>query len=141
MDNSLSFLYVVFFVSVILHVFAGILTATFIMPLQAKQAGVKNGLAKLRKQMLFKGFLNLTIIIASIFALTLRFVITDVATLRYMLTTMIALHAIGTTAKAIIDFQIYHQQYSPENKEMHEKIEKMEIAKAKRAIDNPKAKR
>ena len=143
MDSSIGFLYIVFVLSIVLYAMSGIIVAGFVIPLQIEQVGVKNGLLKLRKQMLIKGFLNLTLVIASIMALTTRFFINDQFTQRYLIVSMILLHAIGTLIKAFIDLKIYHQNYSPENKAIHVKIDKIERAQAKhrRAIDNPPTKR
>ena len=125
--ESLNFLYTVFFISIILHIAAGIITAAFVIPLQLQQVGVKNGLAKLRKQMVVKGFLSLVVIMSSILALTLRYVIHDIDILRYIIVTLILIHSLGALGKSYIDYEIYHQQYTEENKEIHEKIEREEL--------------
>lgn len=130
-DPSLIFLYIVFFISILLYVIAGFITAAFVIPLQYEQSKVKNGLRGLRKQMLLKGLFALTVILASIIALTLRFFPFDENILRYIIVTMIAIHAGGTLGKSIIDFKIYHTQYSDENKKLHEKFEKEEILQGK----------
>ena len=126
MEASLTFLYIVFFISISLYVVAGVIITAFVIPLQVKEAGVHNGLRVLRKQMLLKGFLALVVAVASIVALTARFFIGDTDTLRYIITGVILLHAVGTLWKSWIDYKIYHQQYSPQSKEFHKKVEALE---------------
>lgn len=132
MENSTNFLYVTFFISICLHVAAGIIVAAFIIPLQFKEIRVKNGLVRLRKQMLTKGVLSLVVVVASVLALTSRYFIPDPNISRYIITTMILTHAIGTLAKSYIEYQIYHQQYSLESRQMHERIDKLEKADARK---------
>lgn len=130
-------LYTIFILSIITHVAAGIITAAFVIPLQVKQAGVKNGLRLLRKQMLAKGFLALFITVISIVVLTLRYIY-DGDFLPYAITGLVLLHALGVLGKSVIDYEIYHHQYSPESKRMHEKIEAIEAGKAKREAETQK---
>lgn len=126
MDNSIRFLYSGYIISIISLSIAGLITAMFVIPLQYRQSKVKNGLAALRRQMLLKGILALTVIVLAIFCLSGRFFINDPAILRYSITGMIIVFSLGILGKAIIDFQIYHQQYSDENKHRHEEIDKVE---------------
>lgn len=122
MTDSLTFLYTFFFLSIILHLLSAFITAGFVIPLQLKQAGVKNGLAKLRKQMVFLGFADLGTSIVSILALTMRFFISDPDLLRYLITTSIFAHSFGFFLRAYTFYRIYHQEYSEENKKIHEEI-------------------
>lgn len=128
-ESSLLFLYIIFILSIIMLTVAGIIYAAFVIPLQYKESKVKNGLSILRHQMLLKGILALVVIVISIFCLTARFIITDVTTLRYIITSAIFVFCLGWLGKAIIDYQIYHQQFSPKSKALHEKIEKLEKGK------------
>lgn len=138
MENSLSFLYIAFFIAIVLHVAAGVIITAFVIPLQVKQVGVKNGLRSLREQMLMKGFLSLTVIVASILALTLRYIIPDPEILRYVIVTLILVHAIGMLGKAIIDLKIYHGQYSQESKDLHARIDVLEKGDARREANKHK---
>lgn len=135
MDNSTNFLLIVYGVSILLHTISSILTASFVIPLQIKMANVKNGLSKLRKQMLLKGLFSFVVSTVSIVILSTRFFVFDVATLRYSLSTLILIHAIGLLLKSIIDSMIYHQQYTPENQAVHariDRLERAEVAKEKK---------
>ena len=132
MDNSLTFLYIVFFFSIILLISSLVLTLMFIFPLQIKQANVKNGLLKLRKQLLTWGVFTIIITIVSIFSLTMRYLIKDVDILRYMITTMIFLFSLGMFVQSLIFYRIYHQEYTSENKKHHAIIDRLEKAEVKR---------
>lgn len=120
----------VFYFAVMLHIVAAILTLAFIIPLQVKEVGVKNGLRKLRKQLLIKGVLSFIVILAAIFALTGRYFLPDGA-LRSAVIIFVLAHAIGIVGKSYLDYLIYHQQYTPKSKEMHEKIESVERGEAR----------
>lgn len=123
--DSLLFLYIFYFISIFLYVLTVIVTTAFVIPLQVKQAFVRNGLAILRRQLLFKGVLSLIVALVSILALTSRYFI-DGELNRYVIVILILIHSTSTFGKSVIDLIVYHQQYSPENKLRHEKIEKME---------------
>lgn len=125
------FIELAFQFAIILHILAGIVTVAFVIPLQVQQAGVKNGLRKLRLQLLVKGVLALIVIGAALFSLTARWVLDDGATLRFALVFFVVTHAVGVLGKSIIDYIIYHQQYSPHNKELHEKMEALENSQKK----------
>lgn len=126
MENSINFLYTVFFLSILIHVLAAVITLSFVIPLQVREAKVKNGLRILRKQLLIKGVLALVIIVVAIVVLSLRYFISEPVTLRYITVTLVLVHALGILGKTWVDYQIYHQQYSPESKAMHSRIERLE---------------
>jgi hypothetical protein len=116
---------IIFQFAVFLHVITGLVTLAFVIPLQVKEAGVKNGLAKLRKMLLLRGVLGLGVIAISVFALMARSFF-DGDALRNAVVIFVLTHAIGLLLKTLIDYQIYHQQYTPESKELHKKIEVIE---------------
>lgn len=140
MDSSLTFLYIVYIISIISLTIAGVITAMFVIPLQYQQSKVKNGLASLRRQMLLKGVLALIVIILAIFCLSGRFIISDTTILRYTITSMILVFSLGILGKAIIDFQIYHQQYSDKSKQLHQKIDEAEKKKIASKVDKTQRK-
>lgn len=142
MSNSFLFLYIIFALSIIILVIAGIVVAAFVIPLQYKESKVKNGLATLRKHMLIKGLLAETVILLAIFCLIARFIIPNADILRYLITGMILVFSLGLLGKALIDFKIYHQQYTPESKKLHERIAQMEHKRdVKRIKRNIKARK
>lgn len=132
MENSLLFLYTAFFIAITLNIIAGVIVAAFVIPLQAKEAGVKNGLLLLRKQMLTKGALSLMVIVSTILVLALRMTDPDPLIARYTVSALILIHAMGILGKSYIDYKIYHQQYSQVSKDMHERIEHLEKQDARK---------
>lgn len=131
-------------ISIIVIFIAGAIVASTVIPLQWKEAEVKNGLRTLRKQMLAKGLLTLTIVTAALIALTIRYFITDLDLARIIISGLVICFALSLLGKALIDYKIYHQSYTPENKKLHEKFEVLEekIAHDKREdmdIKNKKA--
>jgi hypothetical protein len=97
----------------------------YIIPLQFKQAGVKNGLIKLRKQLRSYGILMDVVSLTSIVALTARFFISGTV-YRYIIVTVVFLNALSALWKSLIFKAIYHQNYSPESIKLHAKIAKLE---------------
>lgn len=112
-------------IAIIIHAIAGVIVFYYIIPLQEQQVGVKNGLIKLRKQMLQKGVLSLIVVVTSILILALRIDPYGWPPSSYI-TLLIFLHGIGIFAKTVIDYQIYHSQYSPESKDLHRRIDVIE---------------
>lgn len=125
--NSLTFTFsnISIIISVVLRIITGIMLLAFVIPLQIKQAGVKNGLRSLRKALLISGILlflvntvGLLIIVSKPFF--------DTSTNR-MITDFIAIfNSIGFLIIAYIKYQIYHEQYTPTNIKLHEKVERQE---------------
>lgn len=105
---------------------AAVIVISFVIPLQMKEAGVKNGLAFLRKQLLAKGFLAITTIITAVLALTIRNVITDLDLARFLVSGTVLVFSLSILGKAIIDYKVYHQQYTDENKDLHARFDTFE---------------
>lgn len=117
------------------HIAMAIRIATFfilllqIIPLQIREAGVKNGLGKLRILLLIMGF---SLFVANTIALWLIFFtfqnlggsastrLIQIASALFLLIPAIAL------------YYIYHQQYTPEAKRVHVEVDKQEKKAAKR---------
>lgn len=131
MISSLEFLYTIYILTIGIHLLAAVIIFTFVIPLQTQQAGVKNGLIKLRKQMLNKGVLSFVVIAAAILVLSARFFIDNAEILRYSVAFLVLVHGVGILGKSIIDYQIYHSQYSEDSKERHADMDKREKKKRK----------
>lgn len=107
------------YLSLVLCAVAAITILMFVVPLQVKQAGVKNGLAMLRKQLLAYGLITfLTTSIASYFLAIISYRLltnpgTYVSTVSQIL---LFLFSLSKFAIAFIGSQIYHQQYVLEHK-------------------------
>lgn len=122
----MTFLYVVFSLSIFVLIVAAVVAGAFVIPLQMKEAGVKNGLNKLRKQLLLKGFLDFGMIIIAVSTLLMRYVIHDQEVLRYLTVTLVFFFSISFLGHVLIDFLTYRQNYTPENKKIHAQIEEIE---------------
>lgn len=111
-------------ISIALRIFSTIILVLFVLPLQIKEANVKNGLHKLRLQMLFLG---LTIIFVNIIA---SFILFDIIIRNLFISLNSKLlqmtNATAFVVLSIICSNIYHQQFTHEQKVLHEKIEKLE---------------
>jgi len=124
--TSLNILYVVYLISIIIYIITVFLDVAFVLPLQAKEARIKNGLTLLRKQLLLRGIVGILVALASISALASRYFPANTEVIRYIALFFVLVSALGSLVKAIIDYMIYHQQYSDESIKRHQKIAKLE---------------
>jgi len=124
--NMQNFIELAFLTGIVINAVAGVFIVAFVIPLQLKQVEVKNGLIKLRKQMLTKGVLSIIVIIATIAVLATVLIAPDIDILAYFIAGLVLIQAIGILGKSFIDYKIYHQQYSQVSKDMHERIEVLE---------------
>lgn len=111
--------------AVILRTLATYIVARYVIPLQIKEASVKNGLAILRKQLLIVGVIIILLNIISIAFIVLR-VVVDESVYRFSSGALTIINAIASLGISIIAYQMYHQQYTPRQKELHKKIAKEE---------------
>lgn len=113
------------FVSFCLCLLSAFIISLFIIPLQIEQAGVKNGLAKLRYDMLGLCFTTLiTTLIASYFLAIVSIRAIDQGT--YVSTLSQIILTIFSTGKFMISifaYRIYHRQYTPQHIEDSERNE------------------
>jgi len=105
------------FAALAFNVLSASIIPIFLIPLQVKQAGVKNGLGKLRKQMLTKGLIGELVALVSLYfigLIALRIFQTGqiIGTLTQM---ALLLFSAGKFGNDFIDYLIYHQQYTPEH--------------------------
>ena len=96
----------------------------FILPLQIKEAGVRNGLARLRIQLLIFGA---TMFIVNTFSMIIIFsgMSKELPDLDMQHSILQVLNAIGYFILSTIGVLIYNQQYKDENKRLHEEAEKI----------------
>jgi hypothetical protein len=134
MDNAiqpteLQILYGIYFASVVVHIISLAVHLTWVIPLQIREAGVKNGLRKLRVLMLSSGLAFIVMDVISIIVLTLRFFIPEGPLLRYLIVGLIFMHSFSFLVFSFIKRTMYRQQYSEHQKNLHAKIEKLEEGK------------
>lgn len=106
-------------IEIFFHIISLIEVFFFILPLQIKEAGVKNGLAKLRIQLLIFG---ITMIATNIFSMLIVYI--EFGEADIMRAFLQFLNAIGYVVFSTIGVLIYNQQYTDENKILHEKLDK-----------------
>ena len=109
-------------VSVIIRILSLILMLAFCIPLQIKEAGVKNGLRALRIQLLLFG---LTLLLTNLFSLGFLWII-DSSPQRPLNAALQVINALAFLALAVLGHKMYTSQYTEENKMHHEEIAKME---------------
>lgn len=124
--NSLTFLYIGYFLSILLFISAGLISAFFVYPLQRKEATVKNGLEILRQQLLEKGRLAIIISLFCVLTLTLRYFITNTDILRVLIVVFVLVVAYSHFRKSWLDFKIYRSHYTPENIAFHNRVHQLE---------------
>lgn len=112
------------YIDLFLRIVTDIVIVLFFLPLQIRQAGVKNGLKKLRIQLLLEGlilFLVNTISIFIIFDLAIRNV--EQQLLNGSLQIM---NGVSFLTMSVIALTIYTQNYTAKNKKHHERIDRLE---------------
>ena len=107
-----------------------LISALFIIPLQVKQAKVKNGLAMLRRLMLLQGILNLLVGVAAISAITSAY-FTEIEATRYVSMIMVLIFSVSFLTFIVIWVIMYRQQFSTDQKRLHEKVAKQELKENK----------
>lgn len=126
LSSSLKFLTVGFFLSVLIYIANFIIALFLVLPLLIKEVSVKNGLIKLRKQMLAEVMLYIVISLLSVILLLGRFIFGASEISRYIIVTLIFITSLASMFKIIIYRKIYHQTFSNEQKRLHEIIESLE---------------
>lgn len=120
------FLIGVYIASIGIHILALIVHGTWVIPLQIKEAGVKNGLKKLRVLFLASGITIMMLSIISILVLSARFFVPEGQWARYYYLALILFHSFGFLTFSIIKRIMYKQQYSDKQKELHNKLAQLE---------------
>src|SRR5579872_4999923 len=104
-------------IAVLLRMISCLLLLFFCIPLQIKEAGVKNGLRLLRIQLLSFGVI---LFLTNLFSLTLLWL--GWGTPQRPINALLqVVNAIAFLLLAVIGHLMYHQQYSEESKSFHEK--------------------
>ena len=106
------------YVSLLFCIIAAIKILAFVIPLQVKQAGVHNGLAMLRKQLLMFGivvFITTSIASVLLFRLT-AYVFFPENSIDFFTHVLIFIFSLSKLLIAQIGQVIYHQQYVLEHK-------------------------
>jgi hypothetical protein len=119
-------------VSVAIRMVTAFLFLAFIIPLQVKESKVQNGLRTLRTQLLISGVTLFIINTAGIALLVARPFVSD-GGFRTATDALALINSVGFFVVAYVKYQIYHQSYTPANKELHHRMEESEQRSKKRA--------
>lgn len=114
-------------INTILRLITAFIFLRYIIPLQIKEANVKNGLLILRRELLISGVMLLLINSLGLCIILLRYFVGD--TIARIVSEVVTLfNSLGLFAVGLIKYQIYHQEYTPENKKKHDRIYELEQA-------------
>ena len=116
--------------ALIIRVITSIILLALVIPLQYRQATVKNGLKTLRKALLFSGFLIFWVNTVGLVIIVIR-PIAHPETVKFVTDFVSVLNIFGFFALAVLWLLIYRQQFTDINIKLHEKIEKEEKKKEK----------
>lgn len=96
----------------------------FCIPLQIKEAHVCNGLRLLRIQLLFMGII---LFITNAITMWFLWTIINAHTHQAFINSLLqVINGIAYFAIAVVGYSMYHRQYTDENKELHEKVSRLE---------------
>lgn len=112
-------------ITCILRVITAFIFLKYVIPLQIEEMHVKNGLKKLRYQLLLSGVTLFIINIVGLALTVLRY-LSSVMLFSTFSNTLAIINAVGFLIVAYIQYQIYNQQYTDEHKKSHEIIGKLE---------------
>lgn len=118
-------------IAIIIRVLSFIILLSQIIPLQVKEAGVKNGLRKLRLMLLVLG---ISLFIGNLIALWLLFTTNTALNTNVLARFNQILTAIMLLIPSIALYLIYHSQYTPEAKIVHKEVDRQE--KKQKVIDD-----
>lgn len=108
--------------SIIVRIISCIILAIFLIPLQIKEAEVKNGLRVLRIQLLISG---LILFFTNLFSIIFFFITLDIPQ-KPLHNSIQTINSLSFLALSLIAQAIYRTQYTDEAKDYHEKIDKLE---------------
>lgn len=121
-----------YLISILFHLFAFIICLAFVIPLQIKEAKVKNGLKMLRVQMLGSGLTIIFLSLMSMIALIIPIIFAEqplysnltrpIEMYQYISIIVVFLHATGFLILSLIKRAMYRQQYSDYQKAIHKKV-------------------
>lgn len=122
------FLHFLTSIALLLRILSSVILLFFFLPLQVKESRIKNGLQKLRIQLLVLGTCIFLINAVSIITLA-QIVFSDVHQ-TFMTCFFQFFNGVGFMVVSIVCYLIYHSQYSEESLQRHEQIQKMEDKQA-----------
>jgi hypothetical protein len=120
--------------SIIINVTIRLITVVifilYLFPLFIKEAKVRNGLRLLRYELLLSGSIIFLVNISGLFIILFRYLGADLQNVTNLTTYF---NTLGFLTYALLKLKIYTQKYSPENKKLHERFERIEVRELKKA--------
>lgn len=113
-------------VNLFIRVATAIIFLCFIIPLQIKEARVKNGLRLLRRELLVSGMTIFFINTVGLSIILFKYVFDD-GVVQAATSVITLFNSLGFLVIAAMKYHMYHQQYTPENKRRHARIEQLEV--------------
>jgi len=107
-------------VSFIIRLLATIILLWQIIPLQVKESQVRNGLRKFRVQLLIVDF---TLLLTNLFAMVL--IAMTKGQVEFLPVCIQIVNAISILILVIVLYYMYHDQYTPESKEIHRRVDRL----------------
>lgn len=119
-------------INVIIRIATAVVFMFFLIPLFVKEAKVRNGLKTLRLELLLTGLIIFIINISGLFIILFEYLNYDLKIITELVTYS---NSIGFLTYAILKLKSYTQRYTPENKALHVKFEKIENRELKKAAN------
>jgi dipeptide/tripeptide permease len=112
------------YVAILIRILSTIIIVFQLIPLQIKEANVKNGLRKLRLQLLIVG---ITLFITNVVSIGLiADSIMDIVPASIFNALLQILNSLAILIFSIVLYLIYHNQYTPEAKKVHTEVDRQE---------------
>ena len=111
-------------INVIIRILTAIILLSLVIPLQVKEAQVIDGLKKLRFEMLGSGIIIFLVNTIGLGVVVYHYLF-PTADLALISNIIFYFNSIGFLIFALIKFNVYHTQYTTENKKIHEKQKKI----------------
>lgn len=132
MNLNLTITQIPLVISIFIRIITAIVFLAFIIPLQIKEATVKNGLKKLRIELLATGITIFFVNTVGLILVILKFFV-EPSIVQAITDILTVFNTFGFLGVAILQYNIYHHRYTPEQKELHEKFSRMEITAENKA--------
>jgi len=112
------------YIAILIRILSTVIIVFQLIPLQIKEANVKNGLRILRLQLLIVG---ITLFVTNVVSIGLiADSIMDVVPASIFNASLQILNSLAILIFSIVLYFIYHNQYSPEAKKVHTEVDKQE---------------
>ena len=120
--NSLTFLYVVYAISIVLLLLTIIVRLSLNLPKQLEQFKYEDGLNTLKNKIIAKEILLILICIIAIFCLLSRYIINEAETARYIIVFLVFLFSFFLFVDSVVGSSIYRDDYTQRVADFRKKL-------------------